>query len=152
MTDDEDKIEANEYLQVLKDSPSFGGSGPQVGLYFLGRSLRSLTDVAYTSAEVFDPTKAFQESLKPLDKGTLFLLADEPENTGQAGIDTSLPPKKVKLLTDVEIAERDTKAGHERELEVVREKTKGSMWVEVLKYGLPAFITFLVTYFGLKSG
>lgn len=156
MTNDIERIKAKAAWQVLKDSPSFGGSGPQIGLASLGGSPQTLTSVAYTSAEVFDPTnidaiKAFQESLKPVNMGILFLLADEPDNTAQAGIETTLPPKKVKLLADVEIAEREAQESHDRELAVVREQTKGSIWLELLKYGLPALVTFILTYFGLKG-
>ena len=115
----------------------------------------TLTSVAYTSAEVFDPTnieaiEAFQTALKKADKGVLFLLADEPENTAQANIETALPAKKVKLLTDVEIAQREVNENHKRELEVVREQTKGSAWVEVLKYGLTAVSAAILTYLGVR--
>ena len=158
MTDDDSKSPEDEAVEgILKEGPVLPGMTVIRSLQATTSLAKpaTLTSVASASAEVFDPTnvaaiKAFQDALKPIDKGTLFLLADEPDNTAQANIETMLPPKKVKLLTDVEIAERDTKDSHERDLEVVREQTKGSAWVEVLKYVLPAIGAAILTYFGVK--
>lgn len=157
MTDDIDRIKSKAAWQALKDSGAIGSKGSLIGSTSLSSSPRTLTSVAYTSAEVFDPdnanqVKMFLEAIEKTDKRMLHLLKADPSNTSQAGIDTTLAPNKVEVLVGAELGDRENKEKREHDLKLAREKTKGSAVIEILKYVVPALGAALLTYLGVKGG